>query len=193
MESLTLRASTITIAILTLLISSNGDGESRGPKNPEAKEFCGYGIEGKLAGKVTNINSEAKNGIRQEKINATIKLGKRQIPVSIEFSCHTSPATTTEEIRNAKSEIETEDSGGRYYRIVNWEKEIRGKNWLGTMIYVNAIFGDGEKSTIPDQFLACPKASRNPCFYINVAPSTHLSKAESMQVKKLLVDISIEP
>lgn len=59
------------------------------------------------------------------------------------------------------------------------------------MTYVNSIFGDGQRSATPDQFLACPKNSRNPCFYIDIDPSTPLSKREALQIKNIIKDISI--
>lgn len=98
---------------------------------------------------------------------------------------------THKKTTSAKLEIEKEDSGGRYYRIVNWEKEVRGKNWQGTMAYANSIFGDGEKSAIPNQFLACPKPALNPCFYIHITTPTKLSKRDLSQIINTMKDISI--
>lgn len=186
-----MRALTITTAILILSTSSTSRGESHPPENSEENELCGYRIEGELAKEINTINSEAKNGMRRKNIDATIELGTRDIPVSIEFSCHTSIAPSTEISKTAKSEIEKEDSGGRYYRIVNWEKSINGKNWSGTMAYINTTFGDGEKITAPDQFFICPNESKNPCFYINIDQTIHLSTSESKRIQQILSDISM--
>ncbi|WP_448683160.1 hypothetical protein [Pseudomonas nicosulfuronedens] len=181
------------IAFTVLLLSSTSRSESRPAIKNGENNFCGYNISGKTLERIENIESTTSNGIQKNKITTTIKTEKNLIKADIEISCYTTSSPTTTEPRSAKSEIELEDSGGRYYRIVNWEKEIRGKNWLGTMAYVNSIFGDGEKSAIPNQFLACPKPPRNPCFYIHIATPIQLSKRESIQIIKAMKDISIKP
>lgn len=184
---------TILATIAIALNSATSGGESQSVIKSGKNHFCGYSISGNTLKNTKNIDSETRNGVQTNKISIIIEAGKKNIPASINISCYTAPPLTTEEPTRAKLEIEKEDSGGRYYRVVNWEKEMHGRNWVATIAYVNSIFGDGHKSAIPDQFLACPKASNNPCFYVNIDPSTPLSKRESMQIKNLIKDISITP
>jgi hypothetical protein len=188
-----MKAINTLIAITVLLLSSTSRSESRPAIRNEENNFCGYNISGQTFERIENIESTTNNGIQKNKITTTIKIGRNLIKTDIEISCYTTSSPATTEPRDAKSEIEFEDSGGRYYRIVNWEKEVRGKNWLGTMAYVNSISGDGEKSAIPNQFLACPKLPRNPCFYLHITTSTKLSKRDSMQIINAMKDISIKP
>ncbi|MFV3308002.1 hypothetical protein ACNFBT_22270 [Pseudomonas sp. NY15181] len=187
-----MRTPPTSIVIMALLFSSTSKGDLNTPEKSETKDYCGYHIEGKLAKEIINAGSETNNGIRRKTVVTTIDLGTRNIPASIEFSCYASTQPSTEENKTAKSEIEREDSGGRYYRIVNWERPIKGKNWPGTIAYVTTIFGDGEKITVPDQFFICPKKSNNPCFYINIDLTTRLSSSDSKKVQKILSDISIK-
>jgi len=188
-----MKAISILIAITALFLSSTSRSESRPTIRNEENNFCGYNISGKTFERIENIESTTNNGIQKNKITTTIKTGRNLIKTDIEISCHTTSSPATTEPRGAKSEIELEDSGGRYYRIVNWEKVVQGKNWLGTMAYVNSIFGDGENSAIPNQFLACPKLAPNPCFYIHIATPTKLSKRDSTQIINSMKDISIKP
>ncbi|MBD9503194.1 hypothetical protein IB256_20565 [Pseudomonas sp. PDM17] len=183
----------VFVAISTAIVSTTSRSESSSTADPETREFCDYTIGGNLLKNIINIESTTNNGIQKNKITTTIKTGKNLIEADIEISCYTTSSPAITEPRDAKSEIETEDSGGRYYRIVNWEKEVQGNNWLGTMAYVNSIFGDGEKSAIPNQYLVCPKLPHNPCFYIHIATPTKLSKRDSMQIINTMKDISIKP
>jgi hypothetical protein len=183
----------IFVAVSTAIASTTSRSESPSTVEPETRKFCGYNIEGNLSENIKNVESTTSNNIQKNKISTEIKSGKNLIKADIEISCYTTSPPVTIEPRSAKSEIELEDSGGRYYRIVSWEKEVRGKNWQGTMAYVNSIFGDGEKSAIPNQFLACPKLALNPCFYIHIATPTKLSKRDSTQIINAMKDISIKP
>ncbi|MDN6859218.1 hypothetical protein QO207_21715 [Pseudomonas sp. CAN2814] len=181
------------VAISTAVTSTTSRGESPSTVEPETRKFCNYYIDGNLSRNIKNIESTTNNGIQKNKITTTIKAGKNLIKTDIEISCYTTSSPASTEPRGAKSEIELEDSGGRYYRIVNWEKEVRGKNWLGTMAYVSSIFGDGERSVIPQQFLTCPNLPRSPCFYIHISTPTQLSKGDSIQIINAMKDISIKP
>ena len=181
------------MTITALLSSSPSRGESQAAIENEKNIICGYSIRGKALNNIKNIESTTNNGIQINKISTTLLVDNKNILARINISCYNPTPHTTEEPTSAKLEIEKEDAGGRYYRIINWEKEIHGSNWQGTMTYVNSIFGDGHRSAVPDQFLACPKASNNPCFYVNIGPSTPLSKRESMQIKNLIKDISTTP
>lgn len=182
-----MRALDIVTATTILLLSDTSRSESRPTIKKEENNFCSYSISGKTFERIEKIESTKNNKMQTHTITTRIEVDKKQIPARINISCyiHTQPK---KEPTSAKLEIEKEDSGGRYYRIVNWEKEAQGKNWKGTIAYVKSIFGDGQVNAIPDQFLICPNTSRNPCFYINMP--TNLSRSGSRKIKNILMDIS---
>lgn len=66
------------------------------------------------------------------------------------------------EVLSPRQIIEDEDSRGRYFRNVVWERPIAGSNWSGRIAYVDYLFGDGQKSYGP-YLLMCHANGRTPC------------------------------
>jgi hypothetical protein len=68
-----------------------------------------------------------------------------------------------------RDQIEQEDSGGRYYRHVAWQRNTSGINWKGQIAHVDALHGDG--TVLPANFyLVCLKVEGNLCLQIDVQP-----------------------
>jgi len=92
--------------------------------------------------------------------------------------------------RTARDEIRAEDSGGRYFRIITWQKVYRAENFNGTIAYINSIFGDGIKTASPEYFLVCPESDDMTCFSMEVKSKFKLTKIEKKEILKLLSNIN---
>jgi hypothetical protein len=90
----------------------------------------------------------------------------------------------------AADEIALEDSGGRYARNIVWQRKYEGDGWVGTVAYVNSVFGDQSKQPIPDSFLICPDKDGLACFSFEVGKK-QLKKQESDQVPGFLHGIAL--
>lgn len=90
----------------------------------------------------------------------------------------------------AADEIALEDSGGRYARNIVWQRKYEGDGWVGTVAYVNSVFGDQSRQTIPDYFLICPDKDELACVSFEVGKS-RLKKQESDQVSVFLHGIAL--
>ncbi|MDU4255988.1 hypothetical protein [Pseudomonas sp.] len=123
-----MRAIYIATTITALLLSNPIRGESQATTENEKNIICDYKIRGKTLNNIKNIESTTSSRIQTNKISTTIGAGDKNILARINISCYNPIPITTEESTSAKLEIEKGDFGGRYYRIVNWEKEIHGSN-----------------------------------------------------------------
>jgi hypothetical protein len=84
-----------------------------------------------------------------------------------------------------------EDSGGRYCRHVVWQREYEGVGWVGTIAYVDSLYGDGTRQDIPEFILVCPAISGLTCFTLEIRTG-RLKEKESEEIPPLLHDVIIE-
>ncbi|WP_321798761.1 hypothetical protein [Caballeronia sp. J97] len=155
---------------------------------------CGYKLGEKLLRHVKSSASRIENQIMSVVIYLDVDPFRRAIHAKFSFSCFIASTTgsspDTAHRTTARAEIQAEDSGGRYTRTIEWQREFRGIDWVGTIAYVNSIYGDGEKRTVPDFFLICPNKDGMTCFALEVEKTT-LSKKESDLIPGAIREISI--
>jgi hypothetical protein len=84
-----------------------------------------------------------------------------------------------------KALIESEDAGGRYARIVAWQRRLPSKQWSADVAYVTSVMGDGHREPV-NQFLVCDKAVAKPCITAELDQRTTLTSSQQEGVLKLL-------
>lgn len=84
-----------------------------------------------------------------------------------------------------REQIEQEDSGGRYYRHIAWQRNTAGINWKGQIAHVDALHGDGD--VLPTNFyLVCLKVEGNLCLQIDVQPPRTAKRKVHLTVMKMI-------
>jgi hypothetical protein len=78
--------------------------------------------------------------------------------------------------------LKDEDSGGRYFRHVKWERRIEAANWQGAVAYSDFTFGDGQK-TRTSFYLVCEAKLQIPCFELTLQPG---QKNEELRHRRIL-------
>ncbi|MBJ2157373.1 hypothetical protein [Variovorax sp. IB41] len=89
--------------------------------------------------------------------------------VNVYCSAQGNSPETPKSSATPRDQIEQEDSGGRYYRHVAWQRNTSGINWKGQVAHIDALHGDG--TVLPMNFyLACLRVEGNVCLQIDVQP-----------------------
>ncbi|EDT03663.1 hypothetical protein BamIOP4010DRAFT_2822 [Burkholderia ambifaria IOP40-10] len=131
-------------------------------------ELCGYSLDNSILEKVKSSSVSFENNVFRAEFLLELKPVDRYLKASLYFGCFLpgkdSMGSKIGVPLTARGEIANEDSGGRYARNVVWERKYTGLNWIGTMAYVDSIFGDGSSRKIPAYFMTCPKVADLPCF-----------------------------
>lgn len=182
--------------IASALIPTLCRGEDNFETKTEQDNYCNYSIGGKLKKISSPPKKETRNGVIIYTSEVHIKTKDKTKIGILKFSClenSRQPFEASEETTSpsAAAEIENEDSGGRYYRIVNWEKPIIGQNWKGTIAYTNSSFGDNQKTLAPDFFYICPNNRITTCFSFSFSETGTLKNSEATTISQILSDIKI--
>ncbi|MDN7427525.1 MULTISPECIES: hypothetical protein [unclassified Burkholderia] len=152
---------------------------------------CGYVIGENISSKTVGSTVNVNNGIISFVFDLVMKLDKEAIRGKLSFSCFLGGSgSSVENKTTAVEEIALEDSGGRYVRNIVWQKKYEGKGWGGTVAYVNSVYGDRERLTVPDYFLICPGVIYFPCFSFEVV-GRKLGKKESDRIPAALGGIEV--
>lgn len=155
---------------------------------------CGYHLGDSLEKKILRTDSEASKKVYSEKSEIEINLGERIIHGELHFSCfisaHDSDDQVGDGVKVASEEIEREDSGGRYARVITWSSEFYGNGWLGSIAYTNSVFGDGAYIPTHSFFYICPKEKESSCFSLEINSNYKLTEADSRKIPAAISDIS---
>lgn len=155
---------------------------------------CGYALDKNITSEISKSSSTASDKVVLLDFYIVMRPGSRPIHGKLSFSCFAagSAASRPEVTQKATAadEIALEDSGGRYARDIVWQRKYEGKGWGGTIAYVNSIYGDQARRTIPDYFLICPNKIGLACFSFEVVKAK-LAKNESDRIPGLLGGIEI--
>ena len=158
------------------------------------KKYCGYGLDEALKSKVVRRSSKIAMGSYWEESDITISVNDTAAYGRLSFSCPTSANRLTESLslyeRTASEEIEREDAGGRYARIISWASDFHGHGWRGTIAHTNAIFGDGTSFPTSDFFLVCPNTIASSCFSFEIQANNKLAEGDRKAILSLLSAVS---
>lgn len=160
-----------------------------------AVSYCGYSIPKSIIEKIENTKTENQNNITISTSRVRLDINGHQKYAQLIFSCYNQPPKTAGiEVRaiSAEQEITDEDSGGRYYRVIEWNKPFNGANWKGTIAYVKSVFGETQKSPTPDSFYICPETTEYPCFSLTFDSEGSLKEKEALEIPLELSGIAIE-
>ncbi|WP_124863257.1 hypothetical protein [Burkholderia anthina] len=187
------------LAFLGLGGAANGESVSTGHVNYRdnvslLKNRCGYVLGESISSKVVDSSVGVNNEIISFDFYLVMALDKRAIRGKLSFSCFMaeSGVSGSSVVNNttAVDEIALEDSGGRYVRNIVWQRKYEGRGWDGTIAYVDSIYGDRERLTVPDYFLICPDAIHYPCFSFEIV-GQRLDKKEIDRIPVALGGIEV--
>ncbi|WP_143100163.1 hypothetical protein [Variovorax sp. 770b2] len=155
------------------------------------KSGCGLKFDRETVEKIENSSISASKIDGQNYISAefTLKIreAKKELEARVDVYC--SVQGDSPEISKSfvapRDQIEQEDSGGRYYRHVAWQRNASGINWKGQVAHVDALHGDG--AVLPVNFyLICLRVKGNSCIHIDVQPPrTATGKVQSALMKMI--------
>jgi hypothetical protein len=101
----------------------------------------------------------------------------------------TKDGTASSSVSAAKV-VKDEDSGGRYFRNVKWERRIEAANWQGTVAYADFTFGDRQK-TKTSFYLVCEAKLQIPCFELTLQPGQQNEQPRHRRVLAFVREISL--
>lgn len=152
---------------------------------------CDYRIHGALASLIRAARIKHSSAASVLQFDVEIPSKRRKISARLEFGCPMKPSNGEATATTAKDQIKLEDAGGRYARIIEWQKSFYAENFLGTIAYVKSNFGDSAISPIPAYFLVCPNEANHPCFSLEINNRKHLERTDIISIINSLRNISI--
>lgn len=166
--------------------------QSKANKNSTPlQEYCGYEFDRKIKRNIKKSTLNESKDYRTITFDLELNLKNRQVIGKTVFVCPTTIAHLPPQVVSARDQISLEDAGGRYARIVEWERPSQGDGWSGTAAYVNSIFGDGQRLDANDYFLICPNTPKNACFSIEFEVN-RLTAFEAMEVLNIMSHIKLK-
>lgn len=183
-------------ALMLLVISDLHGAEYLVEKGKRRSTYCGYKLEN-LKLEIIKSTRELLGEILVYKLivgfdfDGEVKVGE------LRFSCYMRKEVAAEPVevyrkKTVAAEIESEDSGGRYFRLIAWDKVMTGRNWKGTVAYVREIYGDHQKISVPDFFYMCPELLRLTCFSLTFLKEGSLELSEANAIPETLSKITIQ-
>lgn len=170
------------------------------------RENCKYELGEDLLLKISSANISPSPEATIIRFNLDIPLSRRRKNgvAELAFGCNAKQSKPGGEetgrsainfngTTTAKEEITNQDSGGRYGRIIDWQKKYQGENFRGTVAHVGSIFGDGIQMPTAEQFYICPAVSGFVCFSLTFDESLRLTEYERLNTVKILQRIKIVP
>jgi hypothetical protein len=172
----------------------NGRSNDLQPNETALATQCGYALDKRMSDRI----SKSSLNIDDKSISIDFYLllipVRRPVQGKLSFSCLRTESTESSRYffhkTTAADEISLEDSGGRYARNIVWQRKYEGDGWTGTIAYVDSVYGDEEKQTVPDYFFVCPDRDGFACFSLEIE-KTKLRKNESDRIPQLLRGITL--
>lgn len=158
------------------------------------KEHCGYSLGDKLEKRVVQRTSRIDQGIYSEEIEVDVPLGEDFTRGRLRFSCLAKPEGAVPILafgeKTAADEIEAEDAGGRYSRVISWQSEFFGQDWEGTIAHTNSILGDGALLPTADLFYICPRVVWASCFSLEIDSRHKITEIDRGKVISIISSVS---
>lgn len=158
------------------------------------KEHCGYSLDNKLESMIVQRKSRIDQGIYSEEIEVDFPLEGGFTRGRLRFSClakheGVAPILASGE-KTAAEEIEFEDAGGRYARVISWQSEFFGQDWDGTIAHTNSILGDGAPLPTADLFYVCPRVVRASCFSLEIDSRHKVTDIDRDKIVSMISSVS---
>lgn len=166
--------------------------------NSEINEYCGYSFIQYPAGYKNVPKNNSRISLSENK-SKTMTNGKKTFVFvfdckdddkkSIENTTDYSDAgDSPSQFLTARQVVEQEDAGGRYFRHILSQFDVRGSDWSGTIAYVDYQLGDGIKTKLNIYFV-CQNRSDAPCFRV-FSPEWPHGTEEQNNLKKIIKTLS---
>lgn len=168
------------------------------------RENCKYSLGEEIFLTISNANTSISSDAVVVRFNLDIPFSRHEKNGAAEliFGCNAKQSESRAEnvdsvtiklngTTTARKEILNQDSGGRYGRVIEWQKEYQGENFRGTVAYVGSIFGDGIMMPTAEQFYVCPEVSGFVCFSLTFDESLRLTEHERLDTMKMLQHVKI--
>ena len=204
-----MRALYVVILISAVFGGANGQETSR----PVAYELaqmddaCKFSIPSESAKKIVSAATTQRSATSYQ-LSLTVALNPHSTTLTgrAVFACMSSQPTEAQSAQGHRFEdssalrtqaksprevIQDEDSGGRYFRHVAWEKKFPAENWPAVVAFSDYVFGDGRKSKT-DFFLVCHATAPIPCFSFEVNQERKLTKNDKLQIIAFIRKISFQ-
>ena len=158
-------------------------------ENLEAK--CRIGFDAGIIGEMENTGIAASKIDGRDNFSAgfTLKIreaGKKaEARINVYCSAKENSSKISKSSATPRDQIAQEDSGGRYYRQVAWQRNASGINWKGQIAYADALHGDGTVLAI-DFYLLCLKVEGNVCLHIEVQPPRTATRKVRATIMKMI-------
>lgn len=148
------------------------------------RENCQFELDDYLRDKVRvsadpEENSNVDLAVVQFDIDVTV--AKKKVVATLLFQCEFGKSGAAPSLPPDKK-IESENSGGRYFKHLAWLRKFSGRGWDGALSYVDYILGDGVKSPV-GSFMLCRGPDYRACVSVEVIAKATLSKKD---VKRIL-------
>lgn len=133
------------------------------------EQDCLFVIDNPLKDKLLLSANPLENStpsITTVRFDAVVSLNDKRYGAKLLFECARGPLETLP--KSPGAQIDEENSGGRYFRHVAWERDYDGASWKGKLAYVDYIFGDGQQNKV-HQYLICRAPDYRACFNIEIS------------------------
>ena len=164
------------------------DGEEFS-ENLKAK--CQLGFDKEIIARIKNAGIISLKIDGHDYISAEFALkireAKKEVEVRVNIYCSAqgNPVKNSKTYATPRTLIEQEDSGGRYYRHVAWQRNVSGINWKGRIAHVDYLKGDG--TALPKNFyMVCLEIDGNLCLEIDVTPPRWATRKARSTVMKMI-------
>lgn len=157
------------------------------------KTHCGYDLtELKPSLIAANVESFSSSGMA---ITFRLKVKSQAQPVVAQLSINCSASTGIKEhqgegVSDARSVIQEEDAGGRYFRHVASQRLVQSRNWRATVAVVDYVEGDAQRVRSND-VLACNADALAPCISLQVNKPLRLSNKSMKLIYSMIERIAV--
>ncbi|WP_157378108.1 hypothetical protein [Burkholderia ubonensis] len=147
------------------------------------REQCGYSLDKSIVSRVESSESSVEGDIFRIYFKIKIVPINRPMFAVLSFGCQSPVPDSLDDDGKARvtarEEIAEEDSGGRYFRHVAWQRNFNNQNIIGTIAYIDSLFGDGVAQKISGYFVTCPNRSDLTCFSLEFQGEANLTREEA--------------
>ncbi len=138
---------------------------------------CGYDLSGLSPTLIAaSVEPFSPSGIKVI-FRLKLKSQTQRISAQLSISCADPLNNFTsdgESVPDAKSVIQDEDAGGRYFRHVASQKLVQGRNWRANVAVVDYALGDAQQVR-KNELVACNADAVSPCISLSVIKPQRLS------------------
>lgn len=180
----------IVYLLLVLCVQVSAIGSTMpefGAARTLVKNDCQFEIDATLLKKMLLSANPFENslpGITTVQFDVVVRFKAKRYGAQLVFNCVLDPAEHSP--RSPSEKIDEENSGGRYFMHVAWERDYKGASWTGKLAYVDYILGDGQQNKV-HQYTVCRAPDYRACLTIEITPGVE-SSARGLAIAISIID-----